>query len=373
MNKCTSCDTEILAGHGVCAACGAVYLRSNRWESGDPYSAAGMTPLIRSTVPELRGTFLKVEGAHPSGSFKERVMAVLVREAVASGARAAVVASSGNAAVAAATHCARAGLPLLVLVPRSVPPEIITMVNLRGAALLRVGEGPAAVHGLAHRLTSLGFANLASTFAASGCEWACRGIGHEIAQQMGDSPVATVAAAISVGPVLIGTANGIRETGRPLPRIVGGQAAGCSPIARAYSRSQPVAPWEDEVDTKASSIADRLTGYAAEADFLISRVRENGGHVGAGTDAELRRLRTDLAHHDGLDVELSSCAALFALIESGRAGRDAVAVLTGAGLRETLRPGVPAAEPFPVDELWQSAQLSPTEMQEVEQWITESR
>src|SRR5690606_14140158 len=136
-------------------------------------------------------------------------------EAVTSGARGAVVASSGNAAVAAASACARAGLPLLVLVPERVPEQIVRMVALRGAALVRVGEGPAAVHGLAKRLASeFSLPNLASTFAASGCEWACRGIGVEIAEQLHGHTVSTVAAAVSVGPVLMGTANGLREAGR---------------------------------------------------------------------------------------------------------------------------------------------------------------
>lgn len=294
----------------------------------------------------MRGTWLKVEGASPSGSFKDRVMETLVAEAVAAGAAGAVVASSGNAAVAASTHAARRGLPLLVVVPDSVPPEIERMVAQRGVGLVRAGEGPAAAHHVARLFAKrFGLPNLASTFAASGCEWACRGIGHEIAEQLHDVVIPTaVAAAVSVGPVLLGAAHGLAETGVSV-RMVAGQAAGCAPIARAFrDGSDEVSPWTEDLHTSATSIADRLTGYAREATSFLRAVRASGGAVAAADDTELAAIRADLGRYDGLDVELSSCAALAALRVAGWVGEDVVAVLTGSGVRETLA-GPPTTPP----------------------------
>ncbi|TLM72235.1 pyridoxal-phosphate dependent enzyme [Pseudarthrobacter sp. NamB4] len=368
---CQSCGTAFAGTSGHCVACGGVCLRTDPW-SAPPESAPSHTPLVRSRIPGLEGTWLKVEGANPSGSFKDRVMDVLVREAVAAGAPGAVVASSGNAAVAAATHCARAHLPLLVLVPEQVPAPILAMVQLRGATILRAGEGPAAVHHLARLVSEkYGVPNLASTFGASGCEWACRSIGHEISVQLKDREVTTLAASISVGPVLLGSARGLTESGRPFPRMVAGQAAGCAPIAKAFFEGrQEVQPWEGPVLTRATSIADRLNGYATEATFFLNRVRASNGTMSAADDALLRDIRMDLARYDGLDVELSSCAAVAALIASRLGGEESVCILTGAGVKETLA-GWEPTPPGAVDEFFRSVLNDPAGAQEVDQWIHE--
>lgn len=369
---CQNCGTTAPRSAGHCVVCGGVCLRSGPWipKTGDPRS---VTPLLRSRVPGLEGTWMKFEGANPSGSFKDRVMGTLVAEAVEDGASGAVVASSGNAAVAAASHCARAGLPLLVVVPERVPAPILDMVGLRGAAVLRVGEGPAAVHHLAKLISErFQLPNLASTFGASGCEFACRSIGYEIADQMEQRPIATLAASVSVGPVLLGAARGIIESGRTTPRLVAGQAAGCAPIAKAFATgSQEVRPWEDPVTTRATSIADRLTGYAPEATYFLNQVRASGGIVDAASDDELQEIRSMLASHDGLDVELSSCAAVAALRRSGMAGPDAVCILTGAGVKETLTTPNQFARPQTVEEFFLSTVREETAMQEVQAWIHE--
>ncbi|MDR5699556.1 pyridoxal-phosphate dependent enzyme [Agromyces aerolatus] len=374
MNVCQSCGADAPAGAGLCPRCGGVCLRRDPWIGSADASSA--TPLVRSRIPELNGAWLKFEGANPSGSFKDRVMGVLMAEALEAGARGAVVASSGNAAVAAASAAARAGLPLLVLVPSRVPEQILRMVALRGASVVRVGEGPAAVHGLAKRIASaFDLPNLASTFAAPGCEWACRGIGAEIVEQVGDGGIRTVAAAVSVGPVLLGTANGVHEAGLPRPRMVAGQAAGCAPIAAAFARGDDtVAEWSETVSTRATSIADRLTGYADEATFFLREVRAGDGFVGAADDGELHDLRSRLARYDGLDVELSSCAAPAALIASGHAGPDAVCVLTGAGLKETLAPeGHPPDERGALEGFCRAALGDTSVAKEVESWMSEYR
>jgi threonine synthase len=344
---CQECGTRQPEGDGHCARCGGVCLRDRRWTPATE-SQLPPTPLIQSANPRLRGAWLKVEGTQLSGSFKDRVMRVLVAEAIDAGAPGAIVASSGNAAVAAASECARRGLPLLVIVPDSVPVTILRMVGARGAALMLAGEGPADAHRLAKRLSAeFGLPNLASTFGASGCEWACRGIGHELAAQTGArfEPDA-VASAVSVGPVLLGTVNGLAEAVGRRPAMVAAQAAGCAPIARAFALGQSeVVPWTADVTTGATSIADRLTGYAGEGTYFLGQVRDSGGSVHAIEEEALRTARAELARYDGIDVELSSSAAIVALERSGLASETAVCVLTGNGLRETLAPTAPDTAP----------------------------
>src|SRR5919202_1770908 len=80
----------------------------------------GGTPLVRAPVLSERvgaDVWLKLEGANPTGSFKDRGMTVAVSAAVAEGAEAAVCASTGNTAASAAAYAARAGLRGAVIVP----------------------------------------------------------------------------------------------------------------------------------------------------------------------------------------------------------------------------------------------------------------
>jgi threonine synthase len=370
---CQACGHVGQGPGGRCELCGGVAAYPDPWTAPEG-AGTPPTPLMASRTPGLEGVRLKLEGANLSGSFKDRVMGVLVDEAVAQGSRGAVVASSGNAAVAAASACARAGLPLLVLVPAAVSPHAVRMVELRGAVVVRAGEGPAAVHGLAARLAAqFGLANLASTFAAAGCEWACRGIGHEIALQS-ETEVHELAASISVGPVLVGAGRGLAEAGRPAPRLLAAQAAACAPIARAFTDGDArVRPWTDQAPTRALAIADRLTGYADEATYALELIRFSRGAVEAATDAEMAEARRAIARHDGIDVELASAAAAAVLRRRGQAGATTVCILTGAGVKETLAEGSAPEPPGSVEDFARRTGSGQDLEEVVATWIRESQ
>ena len=374
MTVCQRCGEHGRAPQGTCPRCGGVALYADTWRGASGQELT-MTPLVESRTPGLEGVQLKVEGSNPSGSFKDRVMRVLVEEAVRLGRPGAVVASSGNAAVAAATACARERMPLLVLVPDAVSPNAVAMARLRGGVVVRAGEGPAAVHGLAKELTArFGLANLASTFGAAGCEWACRGIGHEIVRQRNGESPRILSASISVGPVLIGAGHGVTEATGAVPGLIGAQATGCAPIARAYAEgADEVSPWTGPAQTRALAIADRLTGYAEEATYALTVIRRSGGAVAALSDEEMRAVRAELARFDGLDVELASCAAAAALMADPKRTGDAVCILTGNGVKETLSgdaaaPSEGALEGFAADTGGGTALL-----EEVEAWTRASQ
>src|ERR1700730_7772332 len=89
---------------------------------GDPLVSLqeGSTPLLRAPVlSELVGATvrLKLEGANPTGSFKDRGMTCAVSAAVREGAKAVICASTGNTAASAAAYAARAGITCAVIVP----------------------------------------------------------------------------------------------------------------------------------------------------------------------------------------------------------------------------------------------------------------
>src|SRR6185369_3785132 len=89
---------------------------------GDPVVSLneGSTPLVPApTLSERVGAevLLKIEGANPTGSFKDRGMTCAVSAAVREGAQAVICASTGNTAASAAAYAARAGLRGAVIVP----------------------------------------------------------------------------------------------------------------------------------------------------------------------------------------------------------------------------------------------------------------
>ena len=82
----------------------------------------GNTPLIQASRLAKRicphvDLYLKVEGANPTGSFKDRGMTLAVSKALEKRARAVMCASTGNTSASAAAYGGRAGLPVYVLVP----------------------------------------------------------------------------------------------------------------------------------------------------------------------------------------------------------------------------------------------------------------
>jgi threonine synthase len=81
----------------------------------------GGTPLLPAPrLSQLTGcdVYLKVEGANPTGSFKDRGMTLAISRAAEEGAKAVICASTGNTAAAAAAYAVRAGKVCAVLVPQ---------------------------------------------------------------------------------------------------------------------------------------------------------------------------------------------------------------------------------------------------------------
>ena len=121
-----------------------------RWRDRLPVTAAtpdltlgeGATPLIAAPAISAQlgaQVFLKIEGANPTGSFKDRGMVVAMACAVGRGARAVVCASTGNTAASAAAYAARAGIEALILHPAgAVSGAKLAQARVVGAAVVPI-------------------------------------------------------------------------------------------------------------------------------------------------------------------------------------------------------------------------------------------
>src|SRR4249920_2047868 len=96
----------------------------------------GNTPLIRANrlakkIAPGVDLYLKVEGANPTGSFKDRGMTLAISKAAEAGARAVICASTGNTSASAAAYA--------VLVPEGkIALGKMSQALAHGAAILQV-------------------------------------------------------------------------------------------------------------------------------------------------------------------------------------------------------------------------------------------
>ena len=103
----------------------------------------GSTPLVRAaSLEQATGAdevWLKLEMCNPTGSFKDRGMAVAVAKAVEQGANAVLCASTGNTSASAAAYAARCGLRAFVLVPEGrIAKGKLAQAAAHGAKILAV-------------------------------------------------------------------------------------------------------------------------------------------------------------------------------------------------------------------------------------------
>src|SRR3954471_17165740 len=102
----------------------------------------GNTPLVPAPVLSARTgceVYLKVEGANPTGSFKDRGMTVAISKAAEDGAKAVICASTGNTSASAAAYAVRARMTCAVLVPQGkIALGKLAQALVHGAKLLQI-------------------------------------------------------------------------------------------------------------------------------------------------------------------------------------------------------------------------------------------
>ncbi|HSB69181.1 MAG TPA: threonine synthase [Candidatus Methylomirabilis sp.] len=328
----------------------------------------GSTPLTRAErLAESLGIdrlYLKDETRNPTGSFKDRMLAVGVARARELGKKTIAVQSSGNVAAAAAAYAARAGLQAKIFVPRTAPEEKLVQVLMYGADLFRIDhDSPTDIFDLLRwACDEFGWylASTAAIFNPFTLEGA-KTIAYEIAEQMGfDLPewiIVPVGGGGNIGSLWRGFKD-LRDLGlmARFPRMLGVQAAGCAPIVEAIRlgrTAQEALTWRwPRIDTVAGAIADDVV---FDAHIALPAVRESHGAAVAVTDDETLAMESLLARTEGIFVEPASATALAALkqlLDQGRiTRRDRVCcVLTGLGFKDmqTARRLVPPIETLPL-------------------------
>lgn len=311
----------------------------------------GGTPLLEAAhLSELSGcrVFLKIEGANPTGSFKDRGMTVAISHALAHGATAVICASTGNTSASAAAYAARAGLTCAVLVPRGkIAMGKLAQAVVHGARILQIDGNfddclelvrKTAVEYPIELVNSVNPVRLVGQQSAA---W-------EICDTLGRAP--------DIHCLPVGNAGNITAYWKGYrayaedgvvpgtPKMYGFQAAGAAPLVLGEPVRDP--------DTIATAIR---VGNPASWVAAIAARDASGGLVDAVPDERILDAYHLLASREGVFVEPSSAtsvAGLLATAADGRipAGSLVVCTVTGHGLKDpdTALAGMPQVEAVPV-------------------------
>ncbi len=312
----------------------------------------GGTPLVPAVeVSKLVDceVYLKVEGANPTGSFKDRGMTLAISKAAESGAKAVICASTGNTSASAAAYAVRAGMVCAVLVPQGkIALGKMAQALVHGARLLQVDGNFDDCLELARKLAvdyPVALVNSVNPDRIEGQKTAA----FEICDLLGRAP--------DIHCIPVGNAGnitaywkGYTEYARDgivenTPAMYGFQAAGSAPIVLGHPVLKPM------TIATAIRIGNPASWVAAE-----SARDESGGLIDSVTDKEILETYRLLARKEAVFVEPASAASVAGLIKSAKSGKvpagsTIVCTVTGNGLKdpEWAIAGAPAPATIPVD------------------------
>ncbi len=308
---------------------------------------AGCTPLIRADrLAErlgLREVWVKNDAANPTHSFKDRVVSVAVTRARELGFETIACASTGNLANSVAAHGAALGMESYVFIPADLEEQKLLATGIYGTKLVGVNGSFDDVNRLCTELCAerdWAFVNInLRPYYAEGSKT----LAFEIAEQLGWELPDRCVVPVASGSLFTKIARGFQEwtelgliesPARPLPRMNGAQAEGCSPVASAYAAGHDVCR-----PVKPSTIAKSLAiGNPADGPYALDLARRTGGSVDAVSDEEIRAGIKLLAETTGVFTETAggvTTAVLCKLAARGDIDPDerVVLVITGDGLK----------------------------------------
>jgi len=329
----------------------------------------GSTPLIAADRlgPALgvEHLWIKDDTRNPSLSFKDRAVAIAAARAPSLGIDTLACASTGNLAGATAAAAAAVGMPAYVFIPADLEREKVDHALAYGATVVPIDGTYDDVNRLCLQVadeTGWGFVNVnLRPFYAEGSKT----LAFEIAEDLGWRTPDVIVAPIASGAMFTKLARGFTQLAnvglieRRDVRFVGGQAAGCAPVATAWAGGTTEVEPVRTPDTIVRSLA---IGNPADGRYAVELANRTAGSIEAIPDDATALAIRQLAGLEGIFAETAggvTIAAVAAARRRGviRAGDEVVALVTGNGLKTpdarrfgavepaSARPGEPGLAP----------------------------
>ncbi len=295
----------------------------------------GSTPLVEAdALSEIVGSqvWVKVEGANPTGSFKDRGMTVALSIAAGEGAQAVVCASTGNTSASAAAYAAKAGLLPIVLLPAGrIAMGKLAQAVVHGAKVIQVDGNFDDCLELARALADhhpVALVNSVNPNRIEGQKTAA----FEIVDDLGDAPdlhVIPVGNAGNISAYWRGyTQYAAAGKASHAPRMWGFQAAGAAPLVLGHRVPSP--------ETVATAIR---IGNPASGHLALAARDESHGLIESVTDEQILNAQAFLASREGIFVEPASAAGVAGLLHKHERGEldtglKIAITVTGHGLKD---------------------------------------
>ncbi|WP_339214411.1 threonine synthase [Solibacillus sp. FSL W8-0372] len=294
----------------------------------------GNTPLIplvnlsKELGIELYG---KIEGANPTGSFKDRGMVFAVAKAIEEGSKVVICASTGNTSAAAAAYAARAGIQSIVVIPKGkVALGKLAQATMYGAKIIEIDGNFDDALNIVRKIgetTPIALVNSVNPYRIEGQKTAA----FEIVDQLGQAPDYLCIPVGNAGNITaywkgFKEYNEAKQSG--LPKMYGFEAEGAAAIVKGEPITNP--------ETVATAIR---IGNPASWKYAEAARDESGGLIEAVTDEEILAAYKLIAQKEGIFIEPGSAASLAGVIKSVKAGKinpgsKVVSVFTGNGLKD---------------------------------------
>ncbi len=340
---------------------------------GTMLASVGWTPLY--PAPRLaadlgiKHLWVKDDGRQPTASFKDRASAIAVAKTRELGYEMVTTASTGNAAAALSGLCAAVAQPNVIFVPKTAPQAKIAQLLAYGSTVMLVdGTYDDAFELCLQAAPEFNWYNRNTGYNPYMSEGK-KTVVYEICEQLGilnselriRSLRAPDVVLVSVGDgcIIGGVHKGFKDLLalgwiERMPRIIGVQAAGSSPLVDAWEHG--LEGWEME-PVDAHSVADSIVaGLPRDRIKALRAVRETGGAYVRVSDDEILAAIPTLAQGCGVFAEPAAAAAYAGLVnavDEGLVGlRDpderVVVLSTGSGLKDVASAMKAVGEPFVV-------------------------
>lgn len=290
----------------------------------------------------IENLYVKNEGENPTGSFKDRGMTVGVSKALELGIKIVACASTGNTSASLAAYAAKAGLSCIILIPSGgVAFGKLAQAIIYGAKVIQIrgnfDQALKMVVKLSEEHKEIYLLNSINPYRLEGQKT----IAFEICDQLNGEPPDRVVVPVGNAGNISAIWKGFTEFNKlglikRLPKMVGIQAEGAAPIAKAVKNGKDAIVPIEKPETVASAIR---IGAPVSWKKAMKAIKDSGGTAETVTDKEILEAQKLLARYEGLFVEpasASSIAGLKKMLESGEIGKDEVVICiaTGHGLKD---------------------------------------
>jgi len=289
----------------------------------------------------LNGVYFKDETSNPTGGFKDRGTMVEITKAKEMGAKAVVVASTGNMAASIAAYASQAGMPAYIVVPEGTPLGKLSQTLAYGARMIQVRATYSECAKLAESIARKYDFYLAGDYVFRG--EGQKSQGYEIVEQLSWRAPDYLIAPIGCGTNIAAIFKGIKEFYDlgfidTLPKVIGVQPEGANVVVEAFRRGSRDMRGIEKPSTISSAVA---VSYPLDGLKVLNDIYATGGAAIDVTDEETLIAEKELASEEAIFAEPSAALSLAALKKLARQnviGQNdrVVCMVTGNGLKDPL-------------------------------------